>query len=223
MKDAWTIIKKELKRYFTDPRMLLTLILPGLIIFVVYSLMGDFMTSGLSASTDHDYLVYVANEPTEIASLFDGGTYKIAATPIDDTEEAIASAQAKVGAKTIDLYVHYEKDFMTKVEAYDIAKGGTAPQIQIYFDSASANSAAIYSYYAGKLNQYEATIANKFDINSGSGYDLASANAKSANVLTMIMPEILVVFLFSGCMTVSAESIAGERERHHHDFACDAR
>jgi sodium transport system permease protein len=213
MKDVWTIIKKELKRYFTDPRMLITLILPGLIIFVFYSLMGNFLTSGLSASTDHDYLVYVTNEPSEMSTLFVGGTYEITPTSVADTEEAIAAAKAKVEDKTIDLYVHYEADFMTKVSNYDVSQGGKAPQIAIYYDSASANSSAIYQYYVSVLNGYETTIANKFDVNSGSGYDLASESAKSATILTMLMPEILIAFLFSGCMAVSAESIAGEKER----------
>ena len=43
MKDVFIIFKKELKRFFTDKRMLLTLLMPGLLIYIVYSIMGGFM------------------------------------------------------------------------------------------------------------------------------------------------------------------------------------
>ena len=35
-----TIMKKELRRFFGDRRMLLTIILPGLLIYIIYSLIN---------------------------------------------------------------------------------------------------------------------------------------------------------------------------------------
>ena len=43
MKAIGIILKKELKRFFTDYRMLIGIILPGILIFLLYSVMGDFM------------------------------------------------------------------------------------------------------------------------------------------------------------------------------------
>ena len=37
MSNIWTIVKKELKRFFTDPRMIIGLVLPGVLIFVIYN------------------------------------------------------------------------------------------------------------------------------------------------------------------------------------------
>lgn len=45
MKNVWIIMKKELTRFFTDKRMLLSLILPAIVIYAVYSLMGNFMSN----------------------------------------------------------------------------------------------------------------------------------------------------------------------------------
>ena len=45
MKSIWIIAKKELKRFFTDKRVLLGLILPGLLIFIIYNLMGTIMSN----------------------------------------------------------------------------------------------------------------------------------------------------------------------------------
>ena len=50
MKEMWTIVKKELKRFFTDYRILVSLFLPGILIFVVYSLMGSFMSKAMEPS-----------------------------------------------------------------------------------------------------------------------------------------------------------------------------
>ena len=36
MKNIKTVFLKELKRFFTDPRMLIALFLPGILIFIVY-------------------------------------------------------------------------------------------------------------------------------------------------------------------------------------------
>ena len=45
MKGIIAIIKKEFARFFLDRRMLLTtIIMPGLLIYIVYTLMGTFMT-----------------------------------------------------------------------------------------------------------------------------------------------------------------------------------
>ena len=42
--DLLTIIKKEFARFFGDKRMLATAILPGVLIYVMYSFMGSGMS-----------------------------------------------------------------------------------------------------------------------------------------------------------------------------------
>ena len=43
MKAISVILKKELKKFFTDYRMVIGMILPGLIIFIIYTFMGEFI------------------------------------------------------------------------------------------------------------------------------------------------------------------------------------
>ena len=45
-----TVMKKELRRFFGDRRMLATLILPGLLIYVIYSLMGGALADTVGGS-----------------------------------------------------------------------------------------------------------------------------------------------------------------------------
>ena len=64
------------------------------------------------------------------------------------------------------------------------------------------------------LNRYEASMTNKFDVNSqDKKYDLASEKDTTGMMFSMLVPMLMMVFLFSGCMAVAPESIAGEKER----------
>ena len=66
MNSIFTIVKKELKRSFTDIRVLLGMILPGLIIFLMYSLMGNIMNSFVDKQTSYkDFIVRIENEPDD--------------------------------------------------------------------------------------------------------------------------------------------------------------
>ena len=65
MNNILTIIKKELRRFFTDKRMLISFILPGLIIYILYSVMGSFMGDAFMPSEDYTYNVIVEDMPDE--------------------------------------------------------------------------------------------------------------------------------------------------------------
>ena len=55
MRTIFTIVKKELKRFFSDPRMLVSLFLPGILIYGIYSVMGGFITDSM---TTDEYNIY---------------------------------------------------------------------------------------------------------------------------------------------------------------------
>ena len=56
---------------------------------------------------------------------------------------------------------------------------------------------------------------DRFDINAEEGvkYDVATEKDTSAQLFSMLLPMLLMSFLFSGCMAVAPESIVGEKER----------
>ena len=51
--DLFTIIKKELARFFGDKRMLLTALMPGLLIYAMYSVMGEGFSSMHTVEDDY--------------------------------------------------------------------------------------------------------------------------------------------------------------------------
>ncbi len=59
-----TIIKKEFARFFGDKRMMFsTIIMPGLMIFIMYTLMGNIMAGQLVSAEGFTASGYVQNMP----------------------------------------------------------------------------------------------------------------------------------------------------------------
>ena len=209
MKTVLTIIKKEFARFFKDTRLWITaLILPGLLIFALYSLMGTIMESVEKESSGYQPSVYVENLPAsqsnfdEVFKLKEGYSHSEAMTAVEKGE--------------LDLYISFPEKFDELVENYT-TEMGVAPNVRIWYNSAKTNSMTAYTTATSLLSLYESAIANKFDINGpltqNDNYDLADEGSASRTVLSMIVPMVLLMLLFSGCMAVAPESIAGEKER----------
>ena len=211
MKTIWTIIKKELKRFFTDPRMLLGMFLPGILIFSIYSIMGDVMMDVTSPKIEEFNLV-VENNPEELSSLLQVEGWTINLKDEYETKEEILDALKN---KEIDLYISYEEDFFSKMLEYDSSSLTKAPQVEIYYNSTSDGSGIFYQYYVAALTSIESQLTNKFDVNSNMDvvYDVATEDDVTIYLISMMIPFLLITFLFTGCMSICSESIAGEKER----------
>lgn len=208
MKNILTIMKKELRRFFGDRRMLLSLILPGIIIFIMYTFMGSIMKNINSVDNTYTYQVYMVNEPNEYKNLDVNDKYKIEVKSIAESE--IDSTKELIKNKEADLLIIYTTDFMDKVNADEV------PNIEIYFNTVKSESTAIYTYYSGALSATSVkSISYNYSINNDTSktYNLASEEDTSKMIISMLMPYLLVILLFSGSMAICTESIAGEKER----------
>ena len=205
MSKVFTIIKKELVRIFTDKRMLASLILPGLLIFFVYSLMGDFTANSIKPNEDYEYRVVIFNEPARFDAMNKSENYKIVT---DKSQTDLESSKNLLSENKIELIIFYEEDFLSKIGTT------TIPNVSVYYNSTSVESSEIYSYYSQLLASQSMTVQFNFYVNSTDDvFDLATKEDTSAQIITMLVPFLLMIFLFSGCMAVSTESIAGEKER----------
>ena len=209
-----TIMKKEFTRFFTDRRMVLTTVLmPGLMIYLLYSFMGSGLASQFETAEDYKASVYAVDLPESIRALEDNGAFlaftEISQGETDKAKEELASSEAE-----FDVLAVFPKDFDAQVAAYDVTAGGKAPAVELYYNSTDNDSQSSYNMMTEMLNTYESALANKFDINpGGEGYDMATDEDLSAQIFSMMVPMLLMIFLFSGCMAVAPESIAGEKER----------
>ena len=210
MSKIFVVLKKELRRFFTDRRMLTSIFLPGILIFIIYSLLGGVVTDMMSQQIT-DYSVHIENEPTEFSMIFDVSDWNVEKNKEDLTKE---EAISRISEGNLDLYIIYEEDFYNKILAYDTSKG-KAPDVEIYYNSTIDSSLALYNYVTTYLSQIEAQLANKFDVNTdlNINYDMATEEDISTKIIGMILPFILMTFLISGAMGICSESIAGEKER----------
>lgn len=209
-----TIMKKEFMRFFTDRRMVLTtLIMPGLMIYLLYSFMGTGLGSQFETAEDFKANVYVVNLPDSMRKMEDGGAM-VEFTEISGEETDQEMQDLKDSVADFDLLAVFPEDFDAQVLSYDVAAGSEAPAVKLYYNSTDTDSQTAYGLLEGMLNTYESALVNKFDINPGDDtYDLASDDDLSAQIFSMMVPMLMMVFLFSGCMAVAPESIAGEKER----------
>lgn len=208
-----TIMKKEFKRFFTDRRMVLTtLIMPGLMIYLLYSFMGEGLGSQFETAEDYVADIHVVNLPESIEAMEEAVPVMFTRISDEDVKQEMEIlSKAEIG---IDLLAVFPEDFDAQVASYDVAMGGDAPAVKLYYNSTDNDSQSAYSMMEEMLNTYESALTNKFDINPGEDtYDMATEEDLSAQIFSMMVPMLMMIFLFSGCMAVAPESIAGEKER----------
>ena len=205
-----TIMKKELARFFGDKRTVAGVLLPGVMIYVLYSFMGTAMGSVFGVEEDYVPSIQAVRLPQSIAALADS-----AGMALTEGEEAgLPAAMDQVAGQELDLLVVFAEDFDQAVADYSVASGEPAPHVEVYYSSVSTASQSAYMAFTGLLDSYESLLANKFDVNAGEGvYDLATAEESTGALFAMLMPMLLMMFLYSGCSAVAPESIAGEKER----------
>ena len=208
MKNILTVIKKEFSRFFRDKRLVLSLILPGVLIYFIYSFLGDGILSNVGG-TDENYVcqVYTVNMPdafkTPFESLEKMQLHEISADEADEHRQAVADQEE-------DLLVVFPENFE---EDYNAVLAGTStelPRVSVYYNTVRTEGTQAYTLFAGVLSVFQQQVTPYFlsDVQ-----DLASEKDMTGMIFSMIAPMLVLMFLFSGCMAVAPESIAGEKER----------
>ena len=213
--DILTVMKKEFARFFGDKRMVLTsLILPGVMIYALYSFMGTAMQGVFSVSDTYVPTVRVVNMQEQVLPFFEDGTIEIVNIEAADVE----AAKVLIANKELDLCVVFPEDF-ERIAAYNAQTySSLAPNVEVYYNNTSPGSGSAYSIVIDALDSFEESLANKFDINREVAPGVAAGNLatekdSAATMISSMLPLLLMIFMFSGCMSIAPESIAGEKER----------
>ena len=210
-----TIMKKELARFFGDKKVAFsTILLPGLMIFVLYSFMGSALTSQFSVEEDYKAECYVMNFPEDDTlkmMLKEGFRFKEISS-----EEEVKQAKKKLQEKETDLCVVFPEDFSERIaEPLPVTSSALPPEVQIFYNSSETSSEKAFQAMSSVLNEFEGMLSNRFDLNKSDGvaYDLAKKEVAIGSIFSSMLPMLLLIFLFSGTLAVAPESIAGEKER----------
>ncbi len=210
-----TIIKKEFDRVFRDRQLMFTtIILPGLLIYFIYSFMGSSADKMVKQNREESVTVQVDNLPQSVAQSFNALSGNV-------TLSQSTFGQAEIDAlkdKNVNtVLVRFPADFDAAVSVYTTADSTPAPNIEIYYNSTNEATQRIYSIICGALGGYEESIGNRFDINRADSPDVrfnqANDEQVSGQILGRLLPMLILIMLFSGVMSVAQNSIAGEKER----------
>ncbi len=203
------IVKKELLRILTDKRLCFTtIIMPGLMIFIMYALVGNVMSNTYSTLQNSEYTVVINNVPNDIKELLLKN--KISFKEKNKPQNYYMN---KIRDKNLDLYIDFDKNFEENI-LNGTEKDVQGPSVSIYYNSQSNSSNTGYMLLLSILSEYKDCIRNVFYVNSGNDiYDLSTTKDSTGQFVSMILPMLLITMLFSICASVAPDSIAGEKER----------
>ena len=225
MKNIKTIFLKELKRYFTEPRMLAALYLPGIIIFLVYSLMGKFVTSAFSPTSqipqDYTYRIVATNNnvtsDSDAPLLFENLNQYIALSEktnktdyhyisldeVDEYKDAIKDHQ-------YDVLVVFEDKFDESIYQEGSEK---KVNISLFYDGSSQNATYLYTLLSSLLTESYTNYTVNLENGAFIDANLSTENYPFKNVMSFVIPLVTISLLFSTVISICPEAIAGEKER----------
>ena len=72
MKNVFKLMKKELDKIFRDPRLIFTtILLPGILLFILYTLFGNISSDLTSDITKHTSVIYVYGDISELDPIWE--------------------------------------------------------------------------------------------------------------------------------------------------------
>ena len=226
MNNAIIVMKKELARVFLDKKLIFSLfILPAVLMFGIYSIMGSMIGRFSSDIMEHISKVYILNAPDDFKEKAENKGYfdiaDVTVLPSDTSAETITTVKDDILNGDAELLVEFDKDFINTASSYK-NEGDAIPNVTIYYNtSGNYSNAARNNFVNLILDDYKNTIlSGRF----GGNLDLLSAfnvknevivNEDKANgeFLGMLVPYLIVMLLFSSAMGLCVDSIAGEKER----------
>lgn len=230
MKNALNIVRKELDKIFRNPRLILsTFILPGLIIFLIYSFMGNSFSSEIEEINKQTSVVYVINKPTglienaeAVYKTFDENGILVDFKDYEENLDSVSSELEKTFNEKIEngeaqAYLFFEKDFINKMNDFHDQKITEAPKVMCYANSSLNASSAAYSKVQTIINLIKdikvTELYGNTQVLTFNQVELASEKALSGQILSMLLPMLIMIFVFAGGISIGSDAIAGEKER----------
>ena len=213
--NTWTIIRKEFARFFGDRQLVFTaVIMPGLLIYLIYSLMGVGIKNMATEGADDVVTVRVENLPQNVAPILSSldSSIVLLQQPVSQADiDALSDKEINV------VLMRFPADFDNLIASYEPQSGIPAPNVEIYYNSANNASDRVFNMIQTALSAYEDCMANRFDINradeEGQSFNQASDDQVVGDILSKLIPMLIIMMLFSGTMAIAPSAIAGEKER----------
>ena len=204
--NTWTIISKEFARFFGDRQLLFTtVIMPGLLIYIIYSLMGSGIQKMVSEGANETVTLQVENLPQSLAPVF----YSLDSSVVLSEQPIADDDIAQLENKDINaVLLRFPTDFDQAVANNSELRtpDSELPNVEIYYNSTNNASSRVHMVVSSVLNNY----ARPYVV---SELDQASNESIGAMIWSKLLPMLIIMMLFSGVMAIAPSSIAGEKER----------
>ena len=212
------IIRKECARFFGDKALVFTaIIMPGLLLYLVYTLVGRGLSHAQLNEPEPPAVVYMENRPRELSPLLDSLPLHCITYGFDTAHVLDLIREKESGV----ALVQFPPQFITTSAPQQAAT--QPPLIRISYNPSSLTSARSYDLLTHTLRAYEHSVCPLFDIDAHplSSTTLSSVDsnptdkvaADAQSLLSEVLPMLILMMLFAGCMAVAPTSIAGEKER----------
>lgn len=204
-----TIIKKEFARFFGDRQLLFTtVIMPGLLIYLVYSLMGTGIQSMITKGSEKVVTLRVENMPQSLAPILSSVDSNIVVMEKPFTKEDVKMLDDK---ELNIVLLRFPEGFDSILVSP--ADTSAIPNIEIYYNSTNNASNRVYMVVSSMLNNYGRPFTVNMPQEEGQRFDQASEESIGAMIWSKILPMLIIMMLFSGVMAIAPSAIAGEKER----------
>ncbi|WP_295070090.1 ABC transporter permease [Ruminococcus sp.] len=205
MRDIITVAKKELKAFFSDKAILLQMfILPFAIVFGYGMLMAatwSNIADDKAPKKNETVIAYSMNAPDEFKTVLD----ELGIKPAPDKD--IEKYKDQVKSKEADMIMVFPEDFKM-----DEPGSSTLSNIDIFYNSDKKSSMELYSKATVMFTTMQPRIFT-FNESTDTDYDLIDKASMLRNLLGGIIPLIVFMAVYMVCMSLAANSIAGDKEK----------
>ena len=218
MRGIQCIIQKELRRVYSDKRLMVSLFLMPAILMAGIMILSSKMSMMKSDDIDqHIPTVYVQNEPEGFSDFVAQSQVEAKIIPVDDSMK-IEDIKQDIVEGDADLLYVFDEDFLNKIDTYDSGSG--VPMVEEFYNSSEDYSRAAQSTFSSVLNQLQQSILIKrfgnadaitaFSVNS---QVILNEEKATGQLLGQFIPYFVSILMFAGAMGLAVDAIAGEKER----------
>ncbi len=224
MNGTKNIIMKELTRVFTDKKLIFSLfLLPGILIMVMYTLMGNMMKSFETNIDEHIPKVYIQNAPENLEQFMENTDFKAEISYLKSSEKTDAVRNSILNGD-VELLVVFDEGFLNTIRNYSNS-GDAIPEVKTYYNTAEDYSNAARNNFVSKvLDSFQQSLLAErlgnieqlqvFYIDKDPSTSVIVNEEKaSGKGFSMLLPFLINIMMFQGAMGLGIDAITGEKER----------
>ncbi|MCK9470937.1 MAG: ABC transporter permease [Bacilli bacterium] len=209
--NIFRIVKKELDKIFKFPRQIITaFILPGLLLFLIYAFIGVGLSSVMEEGEEQASIIYVINSPESLESIYSIASSLKVDLRKEDVSELNNLKQAVLNEEIAAVLV-YDEDFDNNIQKSPL------PKVSVFYVSTASNAYAVMERAQTIIGLQQKYIYEDLDIDPNLfnvGFEKLESDQESVgSILAMILPMMVMSFIFASALGVGSDAIAGEKER----------